>query len=168
MSTTSTDAHHVIGSLQDAAEELYEELVTTGSSVMLTDVVKIMIVNTKKYAGWSGELQHCPKDDASCVKPLLVIDASTVLGVDDWLIIEPVVRAHCDLVQARRMEGAQNLGVQPAGMLSSEALQYYKDSLELMKREAFQCQPFSVEVPENNALDEFFKDKFWSTTWQKL
>lgn len=168
MSTTDTDAHHVIGSLKDASDELYDELLTTGSSVMLSDIVKIMIVNTKKYAGWSGELQHCPKDDASCVKPLLTITENTVLGVDDWLIIEPVVRAHCDLVQARRMEGAQNLGVQPAGMSSSEALQYYKDSLDVMKREAFQCQPFSVEVPENNALDEFFKDKFWSTTWRKL
>ena len=147
MSTSDTDAHHVIGSLQDAATELYDELLTTGSSVLLSDVVKIMIVNVKKYAGWSGELQHCPKDDESCVKPLLTITANTVLGVDDWIIIEPVVRAHCDLVQARRMEGAQGLGVQPAGMSSSEALQYYKESLETMKREAFQCQPFSIDMP---------------------
>lgn len=167
MSTTDTDAHHVIGSLQDASDELYEELLTSGSSVLLSDIVKIMITNTKKYAGWSGELQHCPKADASCDKPLLTITANTVLGVDDWLIIEPVVRAHCDLVQARRMEGAQNLGVQPAGMLSSEALQYYKEALEIMKREAFQCQPFSVDVPETNVVDAFFKDRFWSTTWQK-
>lgn len=167
MSTTSTDAHHVIGSLQDAAQELYDELLTTGSSVLLSDVVTIMITNTKKYAGWSGELQHCPKDDGLCVNPLLTITANTVLGVDDWLILEPVVRAHCDLVQARRMEGAQGLGVQPAGMSSSEALQYYKEALELMKREAFQCQPWSVDVPETDIVDTFFKDRFWSTTWQK-
>lgn len=133
MSTSDTDATHVIGTLQDAAEELYEELLTTGSSVLLSDVVKILVTNTKKYAGWSGELQHYPSvnDDE---KPLLIIDANTVLGVDDWLIIEPVIRAHCDLVQARRMEGAQGLGVQASGMMTSEALQLYKDAIEVMKK----------------------------------
>ena len=158
MSTTDTDAHHVIGSLQDASEELYEELLTSGSSVLLSDIIKIMITNAKKYAGWSGELQHCPLEDESCVKPLLTITANTVLGVDDWLIVEPVVRAHCDLVQARRMEGAQGLGVQPSGMSSSEALQYYKEALEVMKREAFQCQPFSVDVPKDKIFNLLFNN----------
>lgn len=149
MSTSDTDATHVIGTIQDAAQELYDELLTTGSSVRLSDVVKVLITNTKKYAGWSGELQHHPSvnDDD---KPLLIVTANTVLGVDDWLILEPVIRAHCDLVQARRMEGAQGLGVNPTGMTTSEALQLYKDSIEQMKREAFQCQPFSVDTPEDS------------------
>ena len=156
MSTTGTDAHHVKGTIQDIADQLYDELLTTGSSAMLSDVIKILILNTEKYAGWSGELQHCPKDDESCVKPLLVITENTVIGMDDWVIIDPVVRAHCDLVQARRMEGAQGLGVQPSGMSSSEALQYYKEALDVMKRESFQCQPFSVEVPEDTGLKLLF------------
>lgn len=149
MSTSDTDATHVIGTIQDAAQELYDELLTTGSSVRLSEVVKVLITNTKKYAGWSGELQHHPsvKDDD---KPLLIVTANTVLGVDDWLIIEPMVRAHCDLVQARRMEGAQGLGVNPTGITTSEALQLYKDAVEQMKREAFQGQPFSVDVPEDS------------------
>lgn len=150
MSTSDTDATHVIGTLQDVAQDLYDELLTTGSSVRLSDINKLLITNTKKYAGWSGELQVCPSADESCVNPLMVITANTVLGVDDWLIIEPMVRAHCDLVQARRMEGAQGLGVNPTGMTTSEALQLYKDSIEQMKREAFQCQPFSVDTPEDS------------------
>ena len=157
MSTSDTDATHVIGTIQDAAQELYDELLTTGSSVRLSEVVKVLITNTKKYAGWSGELQHYPSDSADD-KPLLTITANTVLGVDDWLIIEPMVRAHCDLVQARRLEGAQGLGVQPTGMTTSEALQLYKDALELMKKEAFQCQPFSVEVPDTERKRD---DLFW-------
>ena len=60
MSTSDTDATHVIGTIQDAAQELYDELLTTGSSVRLSEVVKILITNTKKYAGWSGELQLYP------------------------------------------------------------------------------------------------------------
>ena len=157
MSTSDTDATHVIGTIQDAAQELYDELLTTGSSVRLSEVVKILITNTKKSAGWSGELQHYPsvKDDD---KPLLTITANTVLGLDDWLIIEPMVRAHCDLVQARRMEGAQGLGVQQTGMMTSEALQLYKDAIEVMKKEAFQCQPFSVEVPDTERKRD---DLFW-------
>ena len=149
MSTSDTDATHVIGTIQDAAQELYDELLTTGSSVRLSEVVKVLITNTKKYAGWSGELQHYPsvKDDD---KPLLIVTANTVLGVDDWLIIEPMVRAHCDLVQARRMEGVQGLGVNPTGITTSEALQLYRDSIEQMKREAFQGQPFSVDVPDDS------------------
>ena len=149
MSTSDTDATHVIGTIQDAAQELYDELLTTGSSVRLSEVVKVLITNTKKYAGWSGELQHHPsvKDDD---KPLLIVTANTVLGVDDWLIIEPMVRAHCDLVQARRMEGAQGLGVNPTGITTSEALQLYRDSIEQMKREAFQGQPFSVDIPDDS------------------
>ncbi|MGP5192921.1 hypothetical protein ACTXJO_04685 [Psychrobacter celer] len=150
MSVNDTDANHVIGTIEDAANDLYDELLTTGYSLLLSDVVKVFIINTKKYAGWSGELQHCPKSDESCVKPLLVIDENTVLGVDDWVIVEPVIRAHCDLVQARRMEGAQNLGVQPAGMSSSEARQLYDDAVKTMQKEAFQFQPFSIEIPKDD------------------
>ena len=69
-----------------------------------------------------------------------------------------MVRAHCDLVQARRMEGAQGLGVQQTGMMTSEALQLYKDAVEVMKKEAFQCQPFSVEVPDTERKRD---DLFW-------
>lgn len=150
MSVNDTDVNHVIGTIQDAANDLYDELLTTGSSLLLSDVIKVFVINTKKYAGWSGELQHCPASDKSCDKPLLVVDENTVLGVDDWIIIEPVIRAHCDLVQARRMEGAQNLGVQPAGASSSEARQLYDEAVTAMKREAFQFQPFSIELPDDN------------------
>jgi len=149
MSTTDTDVNYAAGTLEDVAGELYEELLTTGSSVLLSDLVKILIINAKKYAGWSGELLNVPAVTATDTKPLLVIEATTVLGVADWLIIEPVVRAHCDLVQARRMEGAQSLGVNPVGMSSSEALQLYKDALIQMQKEAFQCQPFSVDMPDD-------------------
>jgi len=150
MSTSTTDANHVIGTINDAAQALYDELVTSNSSVTFEEVIKVFIDNTKKYAAWSGELQHCPMADASCKSPLLVITANTVLGVDDWAILEPVIRAHCDLVQARRMEGFQALGGAPAGRSSSEAEQDYKESLERMKKEAFQCEPYSIETNDKN------------------
>jgi hypothetical protein len=150
MSITDTDVSYAAGTLEDVAGELYDELLTTGSSVLLSDLVKILITNAKKYAGWSDQLHPMPADQDAATKPLLVVEATTVLSVGDWLIIEPVVRAHCDLVQARRMEGAQNLGVQPSGMSSSEALQLYKDAIITMQKESFQYQPFSIELPDDS------------------
>lgn len=164
MSTSSTDATHVMGTLFEVASDLYDELVTSGSSVTIDDVVKIVIDATKKFAAWSGEMQHCPKEDASCKSPLLDITQNTVVTVDDWVLIEPVVRAHCDLVQARRMEGYQGLGGQPSGMLSSEALQYYKEALEVMKKEAFQFQPFTVQV-EVEGVRPVNRFNFWGEVW---
>lgn len=166
MSTSDTDAMHVVGSIQFAADALYEELLMSGYSVTDEDMVKVFITNTKKYAGWSGELQHCPKDDESCKNPLLSITADTVLSVDDWIIIEPVIRAHCDLVHAKRMEGAQNLGVQSVGVSSSEARQSYIDALEVMKKECFQCQPFSVDVPEDDLRKNYTRHAIWGDLWQ--
>ena len=160
MSTSNTDANHVMGTIQDVAQLLYDELLMSGSSLMLTEVVKTVISATTKYASWSGLLQHCPKDDASCKNPLLSVTANTVLGVDDWAIIEPLVRAHCDLTQARRLEASQNLGVQPIGMSSSEALQYYNEAILTLKKEAFQCEPYSLDVVS--------KPSGFLSIWQRL
>lgn len=155
---SDTETTYVMGTVADVAADLYDELLTTGSSVMLDEVVKVIITNIKKYAGWSGQFQDPPASANDSAKPVLSITANTVLGMDDWIITEPVVRAHCDLVQARRMEAAQNLGVQPSGMTSSEALQLYKDAIEVMKKEAFQCQPFSVDMPDIKTPYSFLKN----------
>lgn len=145
MSTSSTDANHVMGTINDVANSLYDELVTSNSSATIDDVIKVIVTNTEKYAGWSGEMQHCPSADKNCKSPLLTITVNTVIGVDDWIVIEPVVRAHCNLVQARRMEGFQGLGGQVSGLSSQEAEMDYREALERMKKEAFQFQPFTVE-----------------------
>ena len=123
------------GSIEQVANELYDELLTTGSSLLDDEVLKIVIKAAKAYHTWSGELLTV---DATHV---LTIDASTLVGVDDWEIIKPVVLAHCDLVQARRLESMQEVNT---GISTGEALQLYKEALELMKREAFQFPPFSI------------------------
>lgn len=163
MSTTDCDKNRVYGTLTEVAAPLYDELLTTGYSLLDTDVLKVLIINTKKYATWAdafnvAEPDDVPASDEPCVRPLLVIDGDTVMGIDDWAIIEPLVRAHCDLVQARRMEGAQNLGVEGAGMSSSEARQIYVEAENLMKKEAFQFQPFSTETPKPKFLGD---DPYW-------
>ena len=158
MSHDELDGYYVVGSINDAAKELYDELLTSGSSLLLSDVVKVFINTTKKYVGWSGRLLNKPLPGSDLSqKPLLMITENTVIDVTDWLIIEPVIRAHCDLVQARRMEGAQGLGVNPTGMSSSEARGYYDEALLKMQKEAFQGEPFTIKTPQNNSgLISFF------------
>lgn len=158
MSIYDTDEEHVVGSVNDAAKELYDELVTTGYSLILEDVIKVFINTIKEYVGWSGRLlTQTPQGLANVKKPLLAINENTVLSVTDWIIVKPVVMAHCDLVQAKRMEGAQGLGVNPAGMSSSEARTLYSDAVLRMQKESFQCEPFTVDTPQNNnGLNLFF------------
>ncbi|WP_352309093.1 hypothetical protein [Psychrobacter sp. W2-37-MNA-CIBAN-0211] len=158
MSTTDCDKTRVYGTTLDVAADLYSELLTTGYSLLESDVIKVLTINIKKYAAWADAFNDAPATDDECVRPKLVIDDTTVIGVDDWAIIEPLVRAHCDLVQARRMEGAQNLGVQGAGLSSSEARQIYADAETAMKKEAFQFQPFSTETPKPKFLGD---DPYW-------
>lgn len=158
MSTSNSDADHVMGTVQDVAQSLYDELIMSGSSLMLSEVVKAVIKATIKYAAWSGEMQHCPIGDESCKSPLLSITANTVLGVDAWAIIEPVVRAHCDLIQARRIEAGQGLGMQPTGISSGEARQIYDDALLVLEKKSFQCEPFSVEtIPDDNRVTSIWQ-----------
>lgn len=162
MSATDCDNSRIFGTLTDVAVALYDELLTTGYSLLESDVLKVLIINTKKYAVWADAFNppasDTPDTSDPCVRPLLVIDGTTVIGADDWVIIEPLVRAHCDLVQARRMEGAQNLGVAGAGMSSSEARQIYVDAETAMKKEAFQFQPFSTVTPKKKYLGD---DPYW-------
>lgn len=162
MSNHDINATYVTGTIQEAAFDLYNELLTSGSSLLESDVVKVFITTAKKYAGWSDRLltDLLPGSDPT-QKPLLVINENTVLDVTDWIIIEPVIRAHCDLVQAKRMEGAQGLGVNPSGMSSSEARGYYDEALLKMQKEAFQCEPFTVDTPQKKiGVTPFFMNNF--------
>ncbi|GAA0319264.1 hypothetical protein [Psychrobacter aestuarii] len=127
----------IYGSIQEAVTETYDTLLTTGSSVLDTEVLKAVINAAKKYHTWSGQLAATNGDNK------LVIDADTMLAVDDWEIIEPVVLAHCSFIQARRLEAMQELG---AGMSASECTQLYREAVELMKREAFQFPPMSIDL----------------------
>ncbi|MEW7965762.1 hypothetical protein AB0858_14065, partial [Acinetobacter baumannii] len=43
----------VAGSIQQLSEELYKEYQLTGYSILLEDIVKAFIEETKTYAGWA-------------------------------------------------------------------------------------------------------------------
>lgn len=132
------------GSLRTVAGWLYDELLTSGYSLVIEDIEQIVLNSVRFYVGWARLDAEYDKD--ATLPAFMSLTLDTELLADEWAVVYPVVRAHCDLLQARRMEGSQALGVQAFGLSSSEANQIYQIALEQMKKEAFCHAPFSVEV----------------------
>lgn len=152
MANLKAEPSYSAGSINEISQMLYDELLTSGSSLLLSEVIKLLIASVKKYVAWAGGLQIKPDNDEldklTGELATLEINEETHLTLDEWVIIDPVVRAHCDLIQAGRMEGAQSLGVAPSGVGKSEADMVYREALERMKKEAFQCEPFSISFTD--------------------
>lgn len=159
---TSRQDSYIEGDIKSIATRFYEELYTTGYSLLESDVERIIVDVCRDYLAWGGALRTYVLDDKDDIYAL-ILDSETSIYNDEWSIIRPVVVARCDLMQAKRMEGAQNLGVQPVGMSSSEAYQNHREAMLEMKREAFNTHPFSVDSvtdlegknQTNNTIDLF-------------
>ncbi len=137
------------GVIGEYCNVLYDELLTSGYSLLLDDVQNIVLQEVRFLAGWCRlACQHSDDEPPIGGFGSFTIDLDTILLLDEWVVIEPVVRCHCDLVQARRMEGSQALGVMAFGLQSSEALQNYNMAVETMKKEAFHNAPFSVDYDD--------------------
>ncbi|MDO5769024.1 MAG: hypothetical protein Q4P13_05925 [Psychrobacter sp.] len=138
------------GAIVDISKTLYDELLTSGSSLLESEVLSIVIKSTTLYIAWSGGLQVKSNDDLTdeltSDLTYLNVTPATQLTLDEWAIIEPVARAHAAVIQADRMESMQGLGVAQSGLSKSEATQTYRETVEQMKKEAFQCEPFTVEL----------------------
>lgn len=156
------------GSISEIAQNVYEGLITTGYSLLYSDIEVVIIDAVKDYVSWGGEIRSLNDTETDDIV-LLQVDGDTLLGVDEWSIIKPVVTAHCEVIQSKRMEGSQNLGVQPVGIASGEAKQLYKEAVEQMKKEAFDSEPYTVTLDEavtstttnNNTVSLSNLSRFW-------
>ena len=135
----------VSGDIRLLSELIYNELLTSGYSLTSDDVDEVFLDAVKKYTGWARLDAQFVDDLVGNQSHYFNLSPDTRLLADEWVVIEPVVRCHCDLLQARRVEGSQSLGVQAFGISSSEANQLYTMALETMKKEAFYHEPFSIE-----------------------
>lgn len=135
----------ITGTIRQFCQTLYDELLTSGYSLLPDDIENIALTNVKKLAGWA-RLDAQMLDDDSIDPAFFELTLDISLIADEWVLVEPVIRAHCDLLQARRMEGSQAMGVQAFGVSSSEANQIYQGLLEQMKKEAFIHEPFNIEL----------------------
>lgn len=137
------------GTIRQFAKQLYDELLTSGYSLMLEDVESLSLQGVQLLAGWTRlDCQFVDDCQAKNVPTFFNLNLDVGLLADEWVIVLPVIRSHCDLVQSRRMEGSQALGVQGFGIGSSEALQHYQQAIDVMKKEAFCHEPFTVDFDE--------------------
>lgn len=125
----------VAGSIQQLSEELYKEYQLSGYSILLEDIVKAYIEETKAYAGWA-EYLYCQTKATTTIE----LNEAIELNGDEYVIILPLVKAHCDLLQARLVEATRGLGVESYGLSVSEAQQNYNQKKEELPKLAF-CMP---------------------------
>lgn len=126
------------GNLTEIAEQLFIELRNSGYSLMESDVLAVFINEVQFYSAWAElEIQRLSNT-------VTFISENTYLYGFEWAIIEPVVRAHCDLVQARLMETVRSVGMESFGLSVSEANDAYQQARQLMKTESFVEPPFSI------------------------
>lgn len=119
------------------AEHLFNEYGLLGYSLTVEDIEIALINDVRFYAGWEETYQQ-EKGESS------VIDRSYKLAVNEWAVLEPVIRAHCDFIQAQRVEGTGSLGGERFGLTVSEASQNYSNAKDVMKKEAFVEGPFTI------------------------
>lgn len=125
------------GSIKDVSTQLYEELSSNGYSLLPEDVINTAVLETQYYAAW--QMLQVQKNAASPMP----LDQNIVLEAAEWAILDPVLRAHCDLQQARMMEGVRSLGAEGFGLDVNTATQIYNEARKGMQDEAFFEAPFS-------------------------
>ena len=128
------------GSVGQLAAMLHNELCNSGYSLMAEDVLSCVVQAVCKYAAWDtlDAQRHATGD--------VQVGAGLVLAAHEWQIIEPLVRAHCDLIQANRMEASRSLGMEQVGMSVSEAMQGLQMQQDLLAQRAFCAPPFAIEL----------------------
>ena len=67
-----------------------------------------------------------------------------IISISEWAIIEPVIRAHCDLIQANRVEAMDSLGGERFGLSVSEATMGFTEAKREMESKTFVEEPFFI------------------------
>lgn len=139
---TTTDAPRVLaGTIQELASDLYTELMNSGYALIQEDVAQAILRAVLRYVAWDSldAQRNTPQDTIS-------LDSKIRLAAHEWMIVEPLARAHCDLMQANRMEASRSLGMEQVGLSVSEALQNLQQQQDLMPQKAFCAPPFAIEI----------------------
>ncbi|EPF2489683.1 hypothetical protein ACSP9A_002213 [Acinetobacter baumannii] len=130
----------VAGSIQQLSEELYKEYQLSGYSILLDDIVRAFLEEAKYYAGWT--VLDCQTKASTSIE----LNETIELSGDEYVIIQPVVKAHCDLLQARLVESTRGLGVESYGLSVSEAQQIYNEKKDALPKLAFCMAPISFNM----------------------
>ena len=130
----------VAGTISELAALYHQKLTLKGYSLLQEEIQAAFIEEVKRYAGWQS--LTCQK---SSIVPIAV-DEHLILEAFEWVIIEPCVKANCDLIQASLVEASRSMGGDGFGMSVSEAEQAYEAEKEKMPKNAFVQPPFSFKT----------------------
>lgn len=132
------------GTIHELAQTYHNELTLKGYSLLLEDVELVFMESVKFYAS------HATLQAQLTATSAITIDGGFILDGSEFAIIEQLVRAHCDVIQADLMEGSGSLGADHFGLSKSEAEQNYKQERGLLPKNAFVQAPFSFKTAEGN------------------
>lgn len=133
-----TYPHAIAGTIASLAESVYEALLMKGYSLVPEEVEKIITDECRYYSGWAMlEAQKMKQTN---------IDCSLSLHAYEWALIEPVVMASCDEMQANRVEATGSLGTERFGLSVGEAKQIYNQRRDELPKMAFVAEPYSIDL----------------------
>ncbi|KAB0651385.1 MULTISPECIES: hypothetical protein [Acinetobacter] len=134
----------VAGTISELAALYHQKLTLKGYSLLQEEIQAAFIEEVKRYAGWQS--LTCQKSSAVPI----AVDEHLILEAFEWVIIEPCVKANCDLIQASLVEASRSMGGDGFGMSVSEAEQAYEAEKEKMPKNAFVQPPFSFKTAGGN------------------
>ena len=129
-----------VGTIAELSTTLHAELQMSGYSLLLEDVRDVVLSEAANYAAWASFEQQ------RFINAPIQLDDTLPIDAYEWSMIEVVCRAHCDLLQAIRMEGSRSLGTENFGLTVSEARQIYQEQRDLLPKNAFIEPPYSLST----------------------
>ncbi|MBU3845855.1 MAG: hypothetical protein H9855_02550 [Candidatus Acinetobacter avistercoris] len=139
MKPTDDQGEHqdgVLGTIATLSQLLANEYAISGYSLTEVDIEIALCTDFILYSGWATSYVQEQKLETTA-------DATQIISFNDWSVLETLVRAHCELIQAQRVEGTGSLGGERFGLSVSEASQNYINAKAEMKKEAYIEPPFT-------------------------
>lgn len=129
------------GTIASLSDDLFNEYGLSGYSITPDDILTALIADFKLYAGWATT--------STQAKGLTTeLNGTQVVSIAEWAILDPLIRAHCELIQANRMEATGSLGGERFGLSVSEASQQYTQAKLEAEKNAFVEEPFFLSFGE--------------------
>lgn len=132
-----------VGTIAELSITLHAELQMSGYSLLLEDVRDVVLLEAANYAAWASFEQQ------RFINTPIQLDSTLPIDAYEWSMIEVVCRAHCDLLQAIRMEGSRSLGTENFGLAVSEARQIYQEQRDLLPKNAFIEPPYMLVMDDD-------------------
>lgn len=127
------------GSLNELAGLLLEEFFSKGYALSELEVLEVLKTECRYMMSWTP-LNLSPE------LAVIHVNENTELSNGEWGVLEPVIRAHCDLLQAQRVDASKSLGEVGFGLTVSEAEQTYLQERDAIPKKCFIEAPYSIEL----------------------